>query len=104
MSQAGNDTEIVTAEGRKLSYREMNPGEILDFLLACGSEGARNEAYLNAAQAWCSVRAIDGIPVPFPSSRNGIRDLVNQIGADGIDAIERHLQVDDEDQVHDIKN
>ncbi|NHO34255.1 hypothetical protein [Acetobacter fallax] len=99
---------INTKCGKKLEYREMNPGEILDFILSCGGDGARNEMYLNAAQTWCSVRAIDGIPLPFPRNREGIKDLANNLGIDGINAIEEYISSetarDSDNQMEEIKN
>ncbi|GBQ87312.1 hypothetical protein AA23498_0102 [Acetobacter nitrogenifigens DSM 23921 = NBRC 105050] len=81
---------LTTTKGTKLEYRELNPGEILDLLLACG-DGAQNQAYISVAQTWCSIRAIDGIPVPFPRNHATIRDLANQIGSEGLDALHNHI-------------
>lgn len=86
----------------------MNPGEVLDFILACGSEAAGNEMYLNAAQLWCSVRSVDGIPLPFPRNKEGIKDLANILGVDGINAVEDYISSETlekpSQQMDDIKN
>ncbi|NHN84475.1 hypothetical protein GOB93_07425 [Acetobacter musti] len=103
-----DNVEITSGNGKKIEYREMNPGEILDFLLACGNDGSANEVYLNAAQSWCSVRTIDGVPMPFPRNKDGIRDLVNRLGTDGINAVEDYISskqtIDRQEQMEEIKN
>lgn len=97
---------LTTEKNRTMVYRDLNPGEVLDLILACGSDGAQNPAYMNTVQAWCGVREIDNIPVPFPSNRKAIRDLANMLSQDGIDAIVEYFSrnEDNKNEEQDIKN
>lgn len=87
---------LTTKSGKKLEYRAMNPGEVLDLILACGNEATNNEMYLNVVQSWCGVRSVDGIPVPFPRDKKSIHELANVIGNDGIEEISKYLSKADE--------
>lgn len=104
MSQ--KDIEIICKTGKKIVYREISPGEILDLILACGADGAQNDAYIGIAQQWCGVRSINNIPIPFPLNRQAIRDLANELGHDGISALEEHFEETPsiEQEISTIKN
>ncbi|NHN88861.1 hypothetical protein [Acetobacter conturbans] len=100
--------EINCESGKKLTFREITPGEMLDLILACGAEGARNDAYLSVVQQWCSIRAINNIPIPFPTNKQSIRDLADELGNDGIEALEKYFDTSESpaliDEIESIKN
>ncbi|WP_025885224.1 hypothetical protein [Asaia prunellae] len=78
--------KIEIASGRTLSLRELDPGDMLDLIEAGGSaaSGAAASTWLSYAQMICSVRAVDGVPVQMPATKDDIRDLARRIGNEGI--------------------
>lgn len=59
---------------------------MLDLIEAGGSaaSGAAASTWLSYAQMICSVRAVDGVPVQMPATKDDIRDLARRIGNEGI--------------------
>jgi len=78
--------ELEIAPGRTLSLRELDPGDMLDLIEAGGTAaaGAAASTWLSYAQMVCSVRAVNGVPVQMPATKDDIRDLARRIGNDGI--------------------
>ncbi|WP_336946405.1 hypothetical protein [Asaia sp. HN010] len=78
--------ELEIAPGRTLSLRELDPGDMLDLIEAGGTaaSGAAASTWLSYAQMVCSVRAVNGVPVQMPVTKDDIRDLARRIGNDGI--------------------
>ncbi len=76
--------------GRKLSLCELDPGDMLDLIEAAGSavSGPSASPWLAYAQMICSVRAIDGVPVQMPQTKDEIKDLARRIGNDGLAALQ----------------
>ncbi|WP_222548392.1 hypothetical protein [Asaia lannensis] len=76
--------------GRRLSLRELDPGDMLDLIEAAGSavSGPSASAWLAYAQMICSVRAIDAVPVQMPNTKEEIRELARRIGNDGVAALQ----------------
>lgn len=102
-----NMVKLVCETGKELTYKEITPSEMLDVILICGPEGSKNETYMNVVQQWCSIRAINSIPVPFPKNKNMLDMLANDIGVDGIKSIEDYListECTEEDDINLIKN
>ncbi|AQS87910.1 hypothetical protein AA101099_1525 [Neoasaia chiangmaiensis NBRC 101099] len=83
---SGLPGEIATAAGRRLTLREIDPGDMLDLIEAAGSamNGASASAWLSYAQMVCSVTAIDGVPVQMPASKAEVKELARRIGNDGV--------------------
>ncbi|WP_291366181.1 hypothetical protein [Acetobacter sp. UBA5411] len=94
--------KLVCETGKELTYKEITPSEILDVILICGPEGSKNETYMNVVQQWCSIRAINSIPVPFPKNKNMLDTLANDIGMDGIKSIEDYLISKEDSEENDI--
>lgn len=78
--------EVTTEDGRRLSLREINPGDMLDLIEAAGS-AAGSAAWMRYALLICSVEAIDGKPVMMPHTKDAVRDLGRKIGNVGIAAL-----------------
>lgn len=78
--------ELEIAPGRTLALRELDPGDMLDLIEAGGTAtaGAAASTWLSYAQMVCSVRAVNGVPVQMPVTKDEIRDLARRIGNDGI--------------------
>lgn len=93
--------EVVTASGRKLSLREIDPGDMLDLIEAAGSamNGASASSWLSYAQMVCSVTAIDGVPVQMPASKEEVKDLARRIGNEGVTALHPYFDADQDDAV-----
>lgn len=87
MSVLPNETS--TSGGRKLTLREVDPGDMLDLIEAAGSamNGASASAWLGYAQMICSVTAIDGVPVQMPATKAEVKDLARRIGNDGVSVL-----------------
>lgn len=102
-----NQIKLICDSGKELIYKEIIPSEMLDLILICGAEGSRNDTYMNIVQQWCSIRSINNVPVPFPKNKNMLNTLANDIGADGIKAIENYLlstEAEDNNDIDLIKN
>lgn len=85
---AAPGAERVEAEGRVFSVKDLDPGDMLDLFEAADG---RNKSWLAYASRICSVRAIDGVPVPFPRTPDEVKDLARRIGSAGVDAIYESL-------------
>ncbi len=75
------------AEGRELSLRRPDALDRLRLFKALGAELSLNAPYLGVALLAASVTAIDGVPVPAPTSESQLEALVRRLGDDGIDAV-----------------
>jgi len=84
--------DIKIDDGRVLSVRTLDPGDMLDLIEAAGSAVASDaaHAWLSYAQMVCSVSSIDGIPVQMPVNKHEIRELARRLGQVGVDALMRH--------------
>lgn len=101
------EIKIICKSSKEIIYKEITPSEMLDVILICGPEGSKNDTYINIVQQWCSVRSINGIPVPFPKNKNMLDTLANDIGIDGIKALEDYLissEDNNDDDINVIKN
>lgn len=102
-----NTIKLICESGKELTYKEITPSEILDLILICGPDGSKNDTYINIVQQWCSIRSINGIPVPFPKNKSMLDMLANDIGMDGIKSIEDYLvsiESKEDDDINIIKN
>ena len=87
LASAGARTDVVAADGRKITLRQIHALDRLRLFKAAGPVLAQNQPWLGmAALAWC-VTAIDDVPVPTPTNEAQIEALVSRLGDDGIEAI-----------------
>ncbi len=77
-ADAGTKT-VTDANGLVISYREMNPADMLDLLEAAGKE-SQNGGWVAYAITICSVTAIDGRMVPAPRTKDQVRALATRLG------------------------
>ncbi|GAB6853064.1 hypothetical protein [Asaia astilbis] len=92
--------QIDFGQGRHLALRELDPGDMLDLIEAAGSalSGAAASAWLSYAQMVCAVRAVDGVPVQMPATKDDIRDLARRIGNEGIAVLQPYFLASDEQE------
>jgi hypothetical protein len=77
-------TAIVTDSiGRSLEVRKLDALEQLDFF-ECAGSAASTTSWMAMAMVAVAVRTIDGVPCPFPASKEGIRKAVAKLGMEGI--------------------
>ena len=76
-------TIITDKTGRKIGVQRLDPGDFLDLLEAAGPASA-NSGFVGYASIVSAVRDIDGVPVPFPSSKEDVKALARKVGADAI--------------------
>jgi hypothetical protein len=81
---AAPGSKAVECEGRIYSVKDLDPGDMLDLFEAADG---RNKSWVGYASRICSVRAIDGVPVPFPKNPDEVKALARKIGTAGVDAI-----------------
>ena len=101
----GAAIELLTAtwtaggKARRLTCRVLNMGEQWDFLEVAG-HGLDNRGWLNMAMCAASVMDVDGSPVIGRISKQLIRDTLNKLGKDGLQAVSTALAtiVTDPDQ------
>ncbi|GAN55257.1 hypothetical protein [Tanticharoenia sakaeratensis] len=84
---------ITLDDGRKLTLRELDPGDQLDLIEAAGS--AMNSeaagAWMGYAQMIASVTAIDDVPEQMPITKEEIKKLARKLGNAGVLAVQRTL-------------
>ncbi|BCI68087.1 hypothetical protein [Acetobacter aceti] len=98
---------ITTKSGHVLSLKEIDPGEMLDLIEAAGSAmtSGASGAWLSYASIVCTVRDIDGVPVPWPTKKGEVKALANKIGNEGIVAVQKAMSEQDGDaEVDTAKN
>jgi len=78
---------ITDADGRVIELRQMTALDKLRLFKAAGSSLSQNEMWLGMALLACSVRAIDGVPVPQPANEMQIESVVARLGDVGLAAI-----------------
>jgi hypothetical protein len=78
--------DVRDAEGRVLTIARLGVLDRLRLFKAAGAELARNDTWLGMAMLACSVRAIDGVPMPQPASEAMIEAAVARLGEAGIAA------------------
>ena len=78
--------ETVDASGRRLTVRPPSVLDQLRLFKAVGPILAQNQPYLGMAMVAYSVTAIDGVPVPAPTTEQQIESLVQRLGEAGLRA------------------
>ena len=79
--------EAVDGLGRTLSLRRLGPLDRLRLFEAAGAELSRNDRWLGMAALACSVSAIDGVPYPFPTTKQAVEAMVQRLGSAGTSAV-----------------
>ena len=79
--------DAVDAEGRVLSLRRLSALDKLRLFKAAGPVLAHNQPWLGLAILAASVTAIDGVPVPLPSTEAHVEAMVARLGDHGLSAI-----------------
>ena len=79
--------EIVTSEGRSLTYREISPWELIKLNTVLGADRSLIVAVARHASLAAGVRQIDGVPRMFPHDEQSLESAVNALGFDGLAAI-----------------
>lgn len=79
-------TARVEHGGRVFGVVDLDPGDMLDLFAAC-EDRATNAGYVGYASRICAVRDIDGVPIPFPTTRDDIKALGKRIGTGAMSAI-----------------
>jgi hypothetical protein len=74
------------AQGRLISFKEMNPTDMLDLLEAAGPLST-NPGWMKMAMVIASVTDIAGTPVPTARTKDQIRNIARQLGNDGLVAL-----------------
>ncbi len=72
--------------GRALTVQELSFREEMNLAEAAGPSGEIRRWMVSATLAAC-VRAVDGVPCPFPSNRKMILAQADLVGSEGIKAV-----------------
>jgi hypothetical protein len=94
VAAAGAPLSVRDLDGRELVLRRLGPLDRLRLFKTLGSELAQNPPYLGMAMLAASVTAIDGIPVPVPTTEAHVEALVLRLGDTGMTAIAAGLSDD----------
>lgn len=84
--------DATDAGGRVLSLRRVTALDKLRLFKAAGPVLAHNQPWLGLAILASSVTAIDGVPVPLPSTEHQVEALVARLGDHGLAAIAAALK------------
>lgn len=87
LADAAEERSVVDIFGRRLTVRKVTALDKLRLLKAAGPELAMNQPWLSMAIVAASVAAIDGVPIPRPSTEAQIEALVGRLGDEGIEAV-----------------
>lgn len=85
------DHTVTDDAGRVLVIREVGPLEEMDLLEAAGEAASSNRRWMVNATLYACVRSIDGVPRPFPTTRQAIRHHIEAVGGAGISAVVKAL-------------
>jgi hypothetical protein len=79
------------ASGRRLTLRALSARERFELFKAIPNEQQGNLSWMGWTLAACSVRAINDVPVPMPTSEKEIAALVAQLDDDGIEVAQQFI-------------
>jgi hypothetical protein len=85
--------------GRVLSLRRLTVLDRLRLFKAAGPALAENHPWFGMAVLASSVAAIDGIPVPMPTSEAQIEAAVSRLGDEGLEAVASALDLEDREAI-----
>lgn len=90
------ETNVTDARGRVLSLRRLTVLDRLRLFKAAGPLLAENAPWFGMAVLAASVDAIDGVPVPLPSSEAQIEAAVMRLGDEGLAGVAEALEHSDD--------
>src|ERR1700733_5701165 len=73
--------------GRRLVVRRLTALDTLLLFKAAGAVPAQNQPWLSVASLAFSITAVDGVPVPIPTSEAQIEAIVARLGDEGLTAV-----------------
>lgn len=79
--------KLTLPDGRVLEVERMKPSRMLDVAEAAGMNSA-NRAWMAMAMAVCHVTSIADVPVPTPKTPDDVKSLADEIGFEGIAAVQ----------------
>jgi hypothetical protein len=85
-----NSGEITDARGRKLVVKLLDPLETYRLARAMGPSADVDVARAYGSYA-ASVRVIDGVPQVFPNSDRDIQAMLQLLGSDGVEAVQKAI-------------
>jgi hypothetical protein len=77
-SETGDTVKVVKNE-RSMLIKRLDMADTMDVIEAAGFASS-NEAWMRMAIAICSVREIDGLVVPIPTTKEAIKNAVRKMG------------------------
>jgi hypothetical protein len=83
-------------KGRKIITRRLTALDTLRLFKAAGAVLSQNESWLAMAALAFAVMEIDGVPVPTPASESQIEGLVDRLAEDGLAAIAKVLNTEND--------
>ena len=86
-------TVVTDVDGRKLTVRPLDPGDLFDVMEMAG-EHSTNIGWMSYAMTVCSVSEIEGVPVPLPRSGAAVKELARRLGNAGLAAIRNSVMPD----------
>ncbi|MBN8904443.1 MAG: hypothetical protein BGO51_02115 [Rhodospirillales bacterium 69-11] len=93
---------IADGQGRTLSLRRLTVLDRLRLFKAAGPVLAENAPWFGMAVLAASVEAIDGVPVPLPSSEAQIEAAVVRLGEEGLSAVAEALEQRDASSIEQL--
>ncbi len=100
----GDAIVITDASGRRLTMRTLSARERFELFKAIPNEQQGNLSWMGWTLAACSVRAINDVPVPIPTSEKEIAALVSQLDDDGIEVAQQFIIDRQKERVARAKN
>jgi hypothetical protein len=78
--------EVVDDLGRKLELRQLSRREVMRFMRMWGP-ASNIEAWLSLALSVATVKSIDGVPMPAPTTPDQVEALADKLGPEGTKAV-----------------
>jgi hypothetical protein len=95
VASAQDIRDVTDASGRTLTIRRPTALDRLHLFKAVGPSLAANDRYLGMAMLAFAVIAIDGVPLPRPTTEAQIEAAMVRVGDVGINAVADSLRPDD---------
>ncbi|MBB3175396.1 hypothetical protein FHR90_003251 [Endobacter medicaginis] len=90
IASANETVELKTPSGRRLTYKKLSVLDQIRLMRAMG-EHSSNQMYALSVQVAASIVAIDGRPLPFPTSEKGIDSAISRLGDEGYATAQAHV-------------
>ena len=85
--QAEDPQSVTDSTGRHIELRKPSILQQYNVLLAVGAEAAANQAYMSVVTPLLYVRAIDGDPIAFPTTKRQLDALIQRLDEPGVAAV-----------------